>query len=138
MPVPLPGTELRERLKRENRVYPLESVGWEYYDGNFPLFEPDAPVTAEEMLCAVRRLMGGFYQFKYMFKVGLHVFLFPALLFYLHNVRLGWRKWYRPWRNNLIRFGGWFIVKGWSRAYKRDSFSQKLRDARKALGSAKK
>ncbi|HPB68552.1 MAG TPA: radical SAM protein [Candidatus Omnitrophota bacterium] len=133
LPVPLPGTELRERLQRQKRVYPLEDVGWEYYDGNFPLFSPDEPMTPEEMLYAVRSLMGGFYQFRYMFKVGLNIFCFPALLFYLHNIRSGWRKWYRPWRNDLIRIGGWFIVKGWAEAYKKETFPQKLERAQKRL-----
>ncbi|MBU0468342.1 MAG: B12-binding domain-containing radical SAM protein, partial [Candidatus Omnitrophica bacterium] len=67
LPVPLPGTQLRERLMQKNIIYPLKDVGWEYYDGNFPLFEPDEPMTAEQNLHAVRRLMKGFYQFKYMF-----------------------------------------------------------------------
>jgi len=133
LPVPLPGTELRERLNREVRIYPLADVGWEYYDGNFPLFQPDALMTAEDMLRSVRKLMGGFYQFKYMFKVGLNVFSFPAMVFYLHNVRSGWRKWYRHWRNDLIRFGGWFIVKGWAKAYQKESFPQKLERAQAHL-----
>jgi len=47
LPVPLPGTELRYRLMKQNRIYPLEDIGWEYYDGNFPLFEPDEPMTSE-------------------------------------------------------------------------------------------
>jgi len=133
LPVPLPGTELRDRLKRENRIYPLADVGWEYYDGNFPLFEPDQPMTADEMLHAVRNLMGGFYQFKYMFKVGLNVFSFAGLIFFLHNIRAGWRKWYRPWRNDLVRFGGWFIVKGWAKAYKKESFPQRLKRAQERM-----
>jgi len=90
-------------------------------------------MTPEEMLYAVRSLMGGFYQFRYMFKVGLNIFCFPALLFYLHNIRSGWRKWYRPWRNDLIRIGGWFIVKGWAEAYKKETFPQKLERAQKRL-----
>jgi len=135
LPVPLPGTELRDRLKREARLYPLSEVGWEYYDGNFPLFEPDEGLSAEEMLKAVQQLMGGFYQFKYMFKVALNIFSFAAMIFYLHNIRRGWRRWYRPWRNDLIRFGGWFIVKNWAKAYKKESFPEKLARARTHLRS---
>ena len=135
LPVPLPGTELRERLKRENRIFPLEDVGWEYYDGNFPLFEPDEPMSAEEILSGARKLMAGFYQFRYLFKIGLNIFSFPALLFYLHNIRRGWKKWYRPWRNDLIRFGGWFIVKGWAKAYKENMFSEKLKKGQERLKS---
>lgn len=50
--VPLPGTRLSERLERQNRIYDTADVGWEYYDGNFPIFEPDAPLTPENMQAA--------------------------------------------------------------------------------------
>ncbi len=134
LPGPLPGTELRRRLKQQNRVYPPEDVGWEYYDGNFPLFEPDAPLTTEDMQGAVKKIMGRFYEFKYVFMIVLNIFSFPALLFFLHNIKLGWRRWYRPWRNHLIRFGGWLTMKGWLTKYKKDSFSEKLQKAKKHLG----
>ncbi|MDD4980804.1 MAG: radical SAM protein [Candidatus Omnitrophica bacterium] len=130
---PLPGTELRHRLAMQNRVYPLEDVGWEYYDGNFPLFEPDAPMTAEEMQLSIRKLMGRFYQFKHLFMIVLNIFSFPALIFFLHNIKSGWRKWYRPWRNDLIRFGGWIIMKGWTSQFKRDNFLERLQKARERL-----
>ncbi|MBN2121072.1 MAG: B12-binding domain-containing radical SAM protein [Candidatus Omnitrophica bacterium] len=133
LPVPLPGTELRHRLMSQNRVYATADVGWEYYDGNFPLFEPDAPITAEELQRSMHKIMGKFYQFKYMFLIGLHIFSFPALIFFLHNIRAGWKKWYRPWRNNLIRFGGWLIMKGWTSEFKKGGFAQKLKEAKKHL-----
>lgn len=127
--VPLPGTELRRRLLTQNRIYPVQDVGWEYYDGNFPLFEPDEPMSAEEMQVSARKIMGKFYQFKYMFMIGLNIFSFPAMIFFLHNVKLGWRTWYRPWRNDLARFGGWLIMKGWVSSFKRDAFLEKLKRA---------
>ncbi len=130
---PLPGTELRHRLTMQNRVYPTQDVGWEYYDGNFPLFEPDGPMSAEEMQASVRKIMGKFYQFKYMFMVVLHIFSFPALIFFLHNVELGWRKWYRPWRNTLFRFGGWIIMKRWATQFKKDKFLERLQKAKEHL-----
>jgi len=133
LPTPLPGTGLRHRLLRQNRIYPLSNIGWEYYDGNFPLFEPDKPLTAEEMQFSIRKIMGKFYQFKYMFMVVLHIFSFPALVFFLYNIRSGWRKWYRPWRNSLARFGGWIIIKGWSREFKKGAFLEKLKEARKSI-----
>lgn len=130
---PLSGTELRRRLAKQNRIYSIQDVGWEYYDGNFPLFEPDEPMTAEEMQDSIRKIMGKFYQFKYMFMLGLHIFSFPALVFFLHNIKAGWRKWYRPWRNNLARFGGWIIMKGWISEFKKGKFSQKLKRAQEHL-----
>lgn len=133
LPTPLSGTELRRRLAAQNRVYPLSDLGWEYYDGNFPLFEPDAPMTAEEMQDSIRNIMGKFYQFRYMFMVGLHIFSFPALVFFLHNIKLGWMKWYRPWRNDLARFGGWIIMKRWASQFKKDAFLERLQKAKARL-----
>lgn len=131
--VPLPGTELRHRLQKQNRIYPLQDLGWEYYDGNFPLFEPDEPLTAEQIQTSVRKIMERFYQFKYMFLVAVNIFSFSGLIFFLHNINLGWRKWYRQWRNYLMRFGGWIIIKKWTSAFKKDKFLQKLQEAREHL-----
>ena len=130
---PLPGTELRRRLVMQNRVYLPQDVGWEYYDGNFPLFEPDEPMSAEEMQAAVRTIMGKFYQFRHVFMLGLHISSFPAMIFFLHNIRSGWRKWYRPWRNSWIRFGGWVIMKRWTSQFKKDTFLQRLQKAKEHL-----
>jgi radical SAM superfamily enzyme YgiQ (UPF0313 family) len=139
LPTPLAGTELRRRLAAQNRIYSIQDVGWEYYDGNFPLFEPDEPMSPEEMQDSIMKIMGKFYQFKYMFMLGLHILSFPALVFFLHNIRLGWRKWYRPWRNNLARFGGWIIMKRWASQFKKGTFLERLQKAKehlKAKGAA--
>ena len=137
LPVPLPGTELRHRLQKQKRIYSTQDVGWEYYDGNFPLFEPDEPVTAEEMQDSIRKIMGMFYQFKYMFMLGLDVFYFPTLIFFLHNIKKGWKKWYRSWRNNLLRFGGWVVTRGWTAEFKKGTFTRKLQTARSHLKEKK-
>jgi radical SAM superfamily enzyme YgiQ (UPF0313 family) len=133
LPVPIPGTELRDRLRSENRIYPLEDIGWEYYDGSFPLFEPDEPLSSEEIQQSGRSIMGRFYQFGYMFLVPVNILSFPTLIFFFHNIRLGWRKWYRSWRNYLIRFGGWIILQKWKIAFRRDKFPEKLQKARQHL-----
>ncbi|MDD3297038.1 MAG: radical SAM protein [Candidatus Omnitrophica bacterium] len=133
LPGPLPGTELRRRLQEQGRVYPAKDIGWEYYDGNFPLFEPDQPMTAEQMQTSARKIMGKFYQFKYLFMTGLHVFSFPVIIFYLHNIKQGWRKWYRSWRNALARFGGWVILNGWTKEFKKGIFWKKLQKAQQHL-----
>lgn len=130
LPVPLPGTQLSERLRLQNRIYDKAEVGWEYYDGNFPIFEPDAPMTPEEMQTGQRKIMSSFYRFGYFFKIGLDVLAFPALILFLHDIRLGWGQWYRSWRNDLIRFMGWIIVREWDLNFKKDKFLQKLRLAR--------
>lgn len=138
LPIPLPGTEFRQRLNSQNRIYPLECLGWQYYDGNFPLFEPDTPFTAEELQDAAKQIMGHFYRFHYMFMIGLNVLSFTTMIFYLHNIKAGWRRWYRHWRNNLVRFIGWLTIKKWTKAFKRDNFVQKLEQAKQFLKNRKK
>ncbi len=135
LPVPIPGTELRDRLKSQNRIYPLEDIGWEYYDGSFPLFEPDKPLNAEEVQLGGRKIMGRFYQFGYMFLVPVNILSFTRLIFFFHNIRLGWTRWYRSWRNYLVRFGGWIILKRWLSQFKKDAFLQKLQKAQEHLNS---
>ncbi len=130
---PLPGTELRERLQKQNRVYPPDKIGWQYYDGNFPLFEPDPPITSEEMQIAARKIMRQFYSFRYLFLIGLKICSFPSLLFFLHRLQFGWSRWHRSWRNYLIRFGGWLTIKEWLSKYKKDPFREQLQKAQKEL-----
>ncbi len=136
LPVPIPGTALTRRLKQENRLFPRESIGWEYYDGNFPLFVPDEPMTPEEMQQSLQVIMRRFYRFRHMFQVGLNILSFPIVFLYLHNLRRGWWKWYRGWRNNLRRFGGWMIIRGWLAKLRRDHFADKLGEAKRQLAHA--
>ena len=135
LPAPLPGTELTRRLKEQNRIFPKDLVGWEYYDGNFPLFIPDAPMTPEEMQVSSHRIMGRFYRFKHMFHIGFHILWFPILFFYLPNLRRGWEKWYRIWAHQVTRFGGWLLLRRWYAAFKKDPFSRKLAEAKKFLAT---
>jgi len=131
LPIPLPGTELRERLERQGRLFPAEEFGWEYYDGNFPLFEPDPPFTAEELQNAAQRLMGRFYRFGYMFLIGVNILSFPLLVFFLRNLRLGWGLWYRRWYDYKLRFGGWLIIRRWTKDFAQGQFGKKLQKLKK-------
>ena len=133
LPVPLPGTELTKRLKDAGRVFPKEEIGWEYYDGNFPLFTPDYPLTAEDLHLANKTIMARFYQFSYVFAIGLDFLLFPMILFPFFNVKDGWRKWYHSWRNNVWRFIGWNILRKWMSNRNKDNFSTKLEAVGKNL-----
>jgi len=133
LPVPLPGTQLTSRLGKQRRIYPLEDIGWEYYDGNFPLFEPDPPMTAEEMQGSVRKIMGKFYHFKSLFAIGMNILSFPALVFFFYDIRAGWRQWYRPWRNHLLRLAGWVTMKKWASDFGKNKFSRRLKKAKEHL-----
>jgi len=131
LPGPLPGTELTQRLRAANRIYPTECVGLEYYDGNFPLFQPDEPLTPEDMLASVRKIMGRFYRPHHMFSVGLNILSFPALAFHLHRTKSGWQKWYRKWWRSLYRAGGWLLMRKWIAEFRKDGFLGKLAKAKR-------
>jgi radical SAM superfamily enzyme YgiQ (UPF0313 family) len=133
LPAPLAGTELTARLNKQNRIFPKNLVGWEYYDGNFPLFIPDAPMTPEEMQPSIHRIMGRFYRFKNMFHIGLHILWFPLFFFYLPNLKRGWEKWYRVWVNQVTKFGGWLLLRRWYAAFRKDPFTRKLAEAQTYL-----
>lgn len=133
LPVPVPGTELTARLRAESRIFPKDFIGWEYYDGNFPLFVPDEPLTPEDMQSSLTKIMGKFYHARHMFHIGLHILAFPALLFYLYDLEKGWGKWARRWRNVVTKFEGWLIFRKWIYNFARDKFSSRLAEAKRAL-----
>jgi len=133
LPIPLPGTELTERLRAANRIYSTEHIGLEYYDGNFPIIEPDAPLTAENVQAGIRKIMGHFYRPNRMFSVGLHILSFPVIAFYVRGIRSGWRLWYRRWMRNLYRAGGWLLLRRWNAAFKAGGFPDRLTAAKDHL-----
>ncbi len=131
LPVPLPGTELTRRLRADNRIYSTECVGLEYYDGNFPLFQPDEPLSPEEMQASVGKIMGRFYRPHHIFSVGLNILSFPAIAFHFHRIKSGWQSWYRKWMRSLYRTGGWLLLRKWTAAFKKGGFLNKLAEAKK-------
>ncbi len=129
-PIPLPGTELTERLSRENRIYPTELVGLEYYDGNFPVFQPDEPLTPEDIQVAAHRIMGCLYRPRCMLSIALSILSFPSMAFWLHRIGDGYRNWSRRWWTNVYRTGGWILLRRWVVAFRQDGFSAKLARAK--------
>ena len=133
LPVPLPGTELTRRLGEQGRLLSRECVGLEYYDGNFPLIVPDAPLTPESMQAAAGLIMRRFYRPMQMVKVAMNILALPALVFWLHRLRTGWNRWRRGYWKSVYRAGGWLLVRRWSAAFKKDSFMDKLAEAKRRL-----
>jgi len=149
MTVPLPGTDLRDRLDKENRLYPINTIGWEYYDGQFPLFKPDDNISPEELHDAVKTMMNRFYHFRNFWKIITNIiFHFPAIVFtsstaiVFGKVRLiskSFNIWYRKYyRNYLLRFGGYFVVKNWLKNFNKGVFTKKLKQAKKELAISNK
>lgn len=60
-PVPIPGSRLAARLNADNRIFPLDKVGWDKYDGNFLTFLPDCGISAMELQNEATRIMRTFY-----------------------------------------------------------------------------
>jgi radical SAM superfamily enzyme YgiQ (UPF0313 family) len=135
LPIPLPGTALRERLARQNRIYSRNDLGWEYYDAGFPLYEPDPPLTAEEMQRAVRRIMGRYYSVRCLLMLLLNIFTFPYLLFCVFSIKSGWRRWYRRWRNYFFRFVGSRIIRKWTFQLHKGRFLDRLKQAQRNIAT---
>lgn len=133
LPVPLPGTALTARLAAQDRIFPKECVGWEYYDGNFPLFVPDDPLTPADMQSALRKIMGRFYRFRSTFAIAANVLAFPAMIFAPWDIPSAWRRWHRTWQNNIMRFGGWILLRRWTSAFKSGVFSKRLEEAERRM-----
>ncbi len=144
MTMPLPGTELRARLENTRRLYPLHRLGWEYYDGQFPLYVPDDNVTPEELQRAVGRIMSNFYNFRNFLKIVKNIlFHFPRIVIFssftifigrVKYITSAFNKWYRKYyRNYLLRFGGYIMLKRWLKDFKKGSYPEKLKMAKDDL-----
>jgi hypothetical protein len=133
LPIPLPGTELTARLQAEQRILPTEHVGLEYYDGNFPLIQPDPPMTPADMQAAAHQIMGHFYQPRAAIKLAIHVLSFPAIGLRLHDAQQSWQRWARKWRRDVYRTGGWLTLRQWTANFHRGPFIRKLDEAQRAM-----
>jgi radical SAM superfamily enzyme YgiQ (UPF0313 family) len=135
--VPLPGTELRKRLEKEGRIYSLEHIGWEYYDGQFPLFEPDDNTTPEELQKAAKLIMSRIYCSRRLLQIIINIIIhFPVMVLlstvsivsfrvkYIIKAFIRWKQGY--FRNSLARFGGYILLKKWVKKFNKDKFLESL------------
>jgi len=146
--IPLPGTELRKRLEDENRLYPLDKIGWEYYDGQYPLFIPDNNISPELIQQAVLKIMYNFYNFKNFIKLLRYILVnFPAIVFTssltiifgkVKYITAAFKIWYRKFfRNYSLRFGGYIVAKKWFKNFKAGKFTEKLKQAKIQINNNK-
>jgi radical SAM superfamily enzyme YgiQ (UPF0313 family) len=118
--IPLIGSELRTRLEKDNRLFPLEVLPWERYDGNYACFKPK-DMSLRELQEVPIKLMKGFYDPMSFVRIALKTLAFP-----IDYLIRGWDIWYRSWRNDLRKYGGHLVIKRWAKCYKRDDFVGKL------------
>jgi radical SAM superfamily enzyme YgiQ (UPF0313 family) len=121
-PVPAIGTDLHRRLANEGRLFPLEILPWEYYDGNFVCFMPKN-MTLQELQEIPMGIMRWFYSPLLFPRVCLRIIAFP-----LHYLIRGWLSWRRGWYKDIVRYAGSFLVQRWHREDYSDQLTQSLRN----------
>lgn len=130
-PVPLVGTVFRERLEKEGRIYP--EIGFDKYDGNFVVFEPDG--DPEELQKEAMRVMRKFYNWRnYLKLASLPALSTIDLAFYFlsgfwHGKKINFEFFKKRWRNPVIRAWGYNTVKNWRLDFKKEDFIKLLNKA---------
>jgi len=114
--VPLVGTDLRARLEKQGRIFPLEFVRWSKYDGNYVCFMPDGMTLAEFQETPLR-IMKWFYGPFGFLKVSLRTVAFP-----LDFLIRGWHRWRRGWWRDVVNYGGHLLIQRWHRKQRVDTF----------------
>lgn len=126
LPVPLPGTDLTLRLREVSAVYDEKILDWQYYDGNFPLIEPDGLDSAQDMQNATKTIMSRFYNFGQLWRICFYTLLAPLVWVNPFHRRQLWQRWFRRWNNACLRFGGWFVMQRWLHAFRKGHFTEHL------------
>ena len=119
-PVPIVGSDLRDRLQQENRVFPLKLVPWSYYDGNYTCFLPK-DMTLSEHQETPMRIMRWFYSPLSFLGVTVRTVTFP-----IHYLITGWRAWHDGWKRYVVRFGGHRLLRQWQKRQRDRAFIVKL------------
>lgn len=122
LPVPLVGTDLRKRLEKERRIFPLKLLPWSKYDGNYLCFEPDNMALRELQEIPIR-LMSRFYNPLSFIRILLRTISFP-----IDYIIRGWKSWYRDWSRDVIKYGGHLLLQRWQKRQKGDKFIEKLEE----------
>ena len=131
-PVPLVGTDLRARLVKEGRIFPLSLVPWRYYDGNHACFLPNNMSLAEFQDIPIK-LMRWFY--------GSGSFLrIPLLWLSFHRLLKGKGHWRYGWLREAVRYYGHRLVVKWQKRHAAGEFLSRLEEYKNAApcGAAEK
>lgn len=108
-PIPIVGSELRRRLKKEGKLLPLTIVPWDKYDGNYACFIPD-DMSVRELQEYPIKIMKWFYHGRSFWRIGLRTVTMP-----FDYLLRGWHKWHHGWWNDIVRFGGNRLYRRWRR-----------------------
>lgn len=126
-PVPLVGTDLRLRLEKEGRIFPLELVPWSKYDGSYICFQPDN-MTLREFQEIPLKIMRWFYN-----PLSLARILLKTLTFPIDYLIRGWQRWHRGWWRDIVKYGGHLLIKRWLKMEEGSRFIEKLEVSQSGL-----
>ncbi len=126
-PLPLVGTELRERLKEEGRIFSQDLVSWSRYDGSYACFIPDN-MTLAELQEIPLKIMKWFYSPLSFLRIHLKTIAFPLDYF----IR-GWRRWHKGWLRDIVKYSGHLLVQRWQRKQRNNLFLSKLEQHKKTM-----
>jgi radical SAM superfamily enzyme YgiQ (UPF0313 family) len=128
-PVPIVGTDLRARLAAEGRLFPLDVLPWDKYDGNWTCFKPDN-MSMKELQEIPINLMGRFYNGVNALKFWLRTIAFP----FDWVIRGGWRRWHhlrQGWLKDLAKYEGHRLLKRWRKEENEELFLKRLEEYKK-------
>ncbi len=126
---PVIGTPLDARLDKQQRIYPLKYLGYEFRDGGHFMFKPDAPMSAVEAQQSIIHLMKWFYSFWNIGRMALIGASFPLV------APFNFSFWRRSLRNSKWGFLGNLIIRRWTN--EQGDFLQRLMMAEKANNEIK-
>ncbi|HTW96113.1 MAG TPA: radical SAM protein [Candidatus Methylomirabilis sp.] len=128
-PITLTGTQLRARIEKEGRNFPLNVVPWSKYDGNYAVFSP-RDMTLKEFQETPIKLMRWFYPSLSFLKIPIWTLIFP-----LHFIFLGWNHWFYNWWREIVKYGGHRIIVQWNKNKENRKFFQRLSDYQKGMSA---
>ena len=115
LPGPGVGTDLRQRLEKEGRIFPLDLVPWSRYDGNYICFKPDN-MGVRELQKIPAKIMSRFYNPLSFIRIPLRTIAFP-----IDFLIRGWGRWYRGWYRDIMKYGGHLLLRRWRKKQKEDN-----------------
>lgn len=121
-PIPIVGADLRLRMEREGKLFPLEIVPWSKYDGNYICYRPDN-MTLQELQELPTKIMRWFYSPISFVRIPLKTVAFP----FDYLIR-GWQRWYRDWRKDIAKYSGHLLMRRWLKHYESQFFLKKLKN----------
>jgi radical SAM superfamily enzyme YgiQ (UPF0313 family) len=119
-PGPGVGTDLRARLLKEGRIFPLDVVPWSKYDGSYACFIPDNMTLAELQEMPIK-IMGWYYNWINSLKI-----LYRTVAFPFDYLIRGWYRWHHDWLSDITKYGGHRLLKRWRNTQKKNPFLEGL------------